>query len=52
MTGVVEGFRWAITGVTEPPAATVFASAAVTLLILVGGLAYFRRVERSFADVI
>jgi lipopolysaccharide transport system permease protein len=52
MTGVVEGFRWAITGVTEPPGAAVFLSAVATMLILIGGLAYFRRVERSFADVI
>jgi lipopolysaccharide transport system permease protein len=52
MTGVVEGFRWAITGVTEPPAETVFVSAVATMLILLGGLAYFRRAERTFADVI
>jgi lipopolysaccharide transport system permease protein len=52
MTGVVEGYRWAITGVTPPPAATVFASVAATAVIFIGGLTYFRRVERSFADVI
>jgi lipopolysaccharide transport system permease protein len=52
MTGVVEGFRWAITGVTQPPAGTVFISAVATLLMLVGGLGFFRRAERSFADVI
>jgi lipopolysaccharide transport system permease protein len=53
MTGVVEGFRWAITGgVTERPGLTVLVSAIATLGILLGGLAYFRRVERTFADVI
>ena len=53
MTGVVDGFRWAITGgVTERPDLTVLVSAVATGIILVGGLAYFRRVERTFADVI
>jgi len=53
MTGVVEGFRWAITGgVTERPGMTVLVSAIATVGILLGGLAYFRRVERTFADVI
>lgn len=53
MTGVVEGFRWAITGgVTDRPDLTVLVSAVATLAILLGGLAHFRRVERTFADVI
>ena len=53
MTGVVEGFRWAITGgATARPDLTVLVSAAATAIILLGGLAYFRRVERTFADVI
>lgn len=53
MTGVVDGFRWAITGgVTERPDLTLFVSGIATVGILLGGLAYFRRVERTFADVI
>lgn len=53
LTGVVEGFRWAITGgVTERPGLAVLVSAIATVGILLGGLAYFRRVERTFADVI
>lgn len=53
MTGVVDGFRWAITGgVTARPDLTVFVSAVATIVIFLGGLAYFRRVERTFADVI
>lgn len=52
MTGVVEGFRWAITGVTDRPDLNVLVSAIATFLVLLGGLAYFRRVERTFADVI
>jgi lipopolysaccharide transport system permease protein len=51
MTGVIEAFRWATVG-GAPPDATIVVSAVATLVILVGGLAYFRRVERSFADTI
>jgi len=51
MTGVVEGFRWAVLG--GPRADNlVLVSAAASVLILVGALLYFRRVERTFADVI
>lgn len=53
MTGVVEGFRWAITGgASGSPDLPVLISAAATIVVLLGGLAYFRRVERTFADVI
>jgi lipopolysaccharide transport system permease protein len=52
MAGVIEGFRWALLGQTAPPLAAVGISTAVTGILLIGGLAYFRRVERTFADVI
>jgi lipopolysaccharide transport system permease protein len=53
MAGAVEGFRWAITGgVTARPDLSILVSATVTVAVLIGGLAYFRRVERTFADVI
>lgn len=51
MTGVVEGFRWALIGGARPDDLIVV-SAAASVLIFVGALAYFRRVERTFADVI
>jgi lipopolysaccharide transport system permease protein len=51
MVGVVEGFRWALLG-TNPPQATIFLSAIVTLLLFVSGLLFFQRTERKFADVI
>jgi lipopolysaccharide transport system permease protein len=51
MVGVVEGFRWAILG-GESPSAMVGIAAAATSVFLVGGLLYFRRVERTFADVV
>jgi lipopolysaccharide transport system permease protein len=50
MAGVVEGFRWALLGSDGGP--TILVSLGVVLALLVGGIAYFRRVERSFADVV
>jgi lipopolysaccharide transport system permease protein len=52
MAGVVDGFRWALLGRESAPGPMIFVSAAVVLLVLVGGLAYFRRMERSFADIL
>ena len=53
MAGVIEGIRWALLGGGQPPpVVSVAVSAFVTLLVLVVGLVYFRRVERTFADVI
>jgi lipopolysaccharide transport system permease protein len=51
MTGVIEGFRWALIGGPRPDD-LIFVSALASLLVLLGALAYFRRVERTFADVI
>lgn len=52
MVGVVEGFRWALLGSHEPPWATMALSAGMVALLLIGGLYYFRRVERTLADTI
>jgi lipopolysaccharide transport system permease protein len=51
MTGVIEGFRWAVLG-QRPPAGMLVLSVAVALFFLVTGLFYFRRVEKTFADLI
>jgi lipopolysaccharide transport system permease protein len=51
MTGVVEGFRWALAG-GPAPGPTVIASAAAVAVLLVSGLYFFRRLEGTFADVI
>jgi lipopolysaccharide transport system permease protein len=51
MAGVVEGFRWALIG-TPPPGPMLFVSAFIALVLLIAGAFYFRRMERSFADVI
>jgi len=52
MAGVVEGFRWALLGNANAPGPLIWASAAAALVILVSGAFYFRRMERTFADVV
>ena len=52
MAGVVEGFRWALLGKSEPPGLMLWVSVAVVVLLLLGGLYYFRRMEQEFADVV
>ena len=52
MAGVIEGFRWALLGTGVPDFGSMALSAIVILVLLVCGMAYFNRVERTFADVI
>ncbi|MDH3601773.1 MAG: ABC transporter permease [Candidatus Tectomicrobia bacterium] len=52
MVGVIEGFRWALLGNASPNLNAIAVSTAVMLLLLFGGLIYFRQMERTFADVI
>lgn len=53
IVGIVDGFRWSILGRDNPlDAKTLLFSIAVTLALLLSGLAYFRKTERTFADVI
>ena len=52
MVGVVEGFRWALLGTDTAPGAIVLVSAVVALSLLIGGAFYFRRMEKTFADVV
>jgi lipopolysaccharide transport system permease protein len=52
MVGVVEGFRWALLGVKSPPGVMVFVSAVIAVLLLMGGVIYFRRMEKTFADLV
>lgn len=51
MTGVVEGFRWALLG-QEPPGQLFALSVIITLTVLMTGLIFFRRTERTFADIV
>ena len=52
MTGVVEGFRWAVLGKGGLDGASLAISSAATVVALIGGLFYFRRMEQRFADVV
>jgi lipopolysaccharide transport system permease protein len=52
LVGVVEGFRWSLLGTARPASASMLVSVGSAVLLLLGGLAYFRRTEDFFADVI
>ena len=52
MAGVIEGFRWALLGKAHGPGTMLWVSVAVVALVLVGGLYYYRRMEKTFADVV
>lgn len=52
MVGVIEGFRWAVFDRGSPDFAALGIGLAVILILLVGGLVWFKNQERSFADVI
>jgi lipopolysaccharide transport system permease protein len=52
MAGVVEGFRWALLNSNAAPSYMLGVSAAIALALLVSGLFYFRRMERTFADTV
>jgi lipopolysaccharide transport system permease protein len=52
MAVAVEGFRWSVLGVGTPPGHEAWISLAATLVVLGGGLVYFRQAEDSFADVV
>jgi lipopolysaccharide transport system permease protein len=52
MAGVIEGFRWAITGRGDPPGILLAASVAGVVLLVISGLVYFKRMEGIVADVV
>lgn len=52
MAGVIEGFRWSLTGQGRPPDLLFAASAAMVLILLFGGLIYFQKMETTIADVV
>jgi lipopolysaccharide transport system permease protein len=52
MVGVVEGFRWALLGTQTTPGPTIIISYLVAIGLLLSGAYYFRRMEKTFADVI
>ncbi|MDK2979868.1 MAG: lipopolysaccharide transport system permease protein [Chloroflexota bacterium] len=52
MTGVVEGFRWALLGSGQAPGLMTAVSTAVAIILLISGMFYFKRMERLFADMV
>jgi lipopolysaccharide transport system permease protein len=52
MASVIEGFRWTLTGVGQPPGSPIIASSLVVIVVLVGGLMFFQRMEATIADVV
>jgi lipopolysaccharide transport system permease protein len=52
MAGVVEAFRWALLGTDGVDGGLLTVSAGMVVVLLAGGLFYFRRLERTFADVV
>lgn len=51
MAGVIEGFRWSLTGRGNPPGRLIVASSVVVAIMLVSGVAYFQTMETTMADV-
>ncbi len=52
MAGVAEGFRWALLGTNTAPGPITVASCLAALTLLISGVYYFRRMEKTFADVV
>jgi lipopolysaccharide transport system permease protein len=52
MAGVIEGFRWAATGHGQPPGPLLLASVGVVLMLLLGGLLFFQKMQSTIADVV
>jgi lipopolysaccharide transport system permease protein len=52
MAGVIEGFRWALTGHGQPPSILLFASSGAVVLVVLSGLVYYHAVEGTIADVV
>ncbi len=52
MAGIIEGFRWALLGTASPDFMVMAVSAVIVVALLLGGIVYFKRMERTFADVV
>jgi lipopolysaccharide transport system permease protein len=52
LAGVIEGFRWALLGKGDPAIGAIMFSTGVVLMLLLGGMFFFKRMERYFADVL
>jgi lipopolysaccharide transport system permease protein len=52
MVGVIDGFRWSILGTSAPDWHSIAISSLSVLIIFIGGMFYFRRMEKTFSDII
>jgi lipopolysaccharide transport system permease protein len=52
MAGVIEGFRWSLTGHGDPRGRLMLVSASVVMVVLLSGVAYFQKMETTVADVV
>ena len=52
LAGIIEGFRWALLGSQNPPLVSLLPTTAVVLVLLYGGIVFFKRMEKTFADVV
>jgi lipopolysaccharide transport system permease protein len=52
MAGVIEGFRWSLTGHGDPPGRLIYVSTAVVIAVLLSGIGYFQKMETTVADVV
>jgi lipopolysaccharide transport system permease protein len=52
MVGVIEGFRWGLLETNTAPGAVIVVSSLMAIAILVSGAFYFRRIEKTFADIV
>jgi len=52
MAGVIEGFRWSLTGRGDPPGRMIFVSVGMVIAVLLSGAAYFQKMETTVADVV
>lgn len=52
LAGIIEGFRWALLGSQNPPIVSLLSTTTVVLALLYGGILFFKRMEKTFADVV
>lgn len=52
VVGIIEGFRWAVLGTPSPPVAAMAVSGATVAVLFFGGLVFFKRMERTLADIV
>jgi lipopolysaccharide transport system permease protein len=52
MVGVIEGFRWALLGKASPDYVVMAVSAVTVVILLLGGIVFFKKMELTFADVV